>query len=520
MRIQNEGTGKSSWWVINPDAKPGKTHRRRAGSMETKTYEKKRGRVRKKTDTVKVSLDTCGSPIGGDNYFEALGFGDFRSRASSNASSCGHLSPIQALVDSDIHDNQVLSMSPSSWGTSMDEMPVLYHESDNFSNLLDSLVGGMKLSSQDSFPSDSSSMDIGPHANGLNMNSYRTGLCNDFKPLPQSYMTSIKESINESVNDATPCSNLPSPPPYHEVSPNIPTVIPSHQLHAANHLCFSDACKNANNAINSAHSRSPNLYPVSITDLITNHRPSTIKTKHQLAISFPEQLQQNCAYLHDFSSQVRSKFHQTGPQCTAGHCNERSCMGMSGLSNDSTSGHCGSSSHVAGYSYVQQQHPHPSGMSILREALTRDPTAYHDLISTCQYSMSVVDTCTLPASTSSSMKNVDFTLTSLQQLQDTSITSMRFSSAGEQNCSANYNMLNHRISTVQYPIVVNKNVNRSIPLDIDMESFMSVDNECDISGVDVDQVIKQELSLEGSLDFNFDNVNITPISMEGWSIVR
>ena len=23
MRIQNEGTGKSSWWVINPDAKPG-----------------------------------------------------------------------------------------------------------------------------------------------------------------------------------------------------------------------------------------------------------------------------------------------------------------------------------------------------------------------------------------------------------------------------------------------------------------------------------------------------------------
>lgn len=24
MRVQNEGTGKSSWWMLNPDAKPGK----------------------------------------------------------------------------------------------------------------------------------------------------------------------------------------------------------------------------------------------------------------------------------------------------------------------------------------------------------------------------------------------------------------------------------------------------------------------------------------------------------------
>lgn len=23
MRVQNEGTGKSSWWQINPEAKPG-----------------------------------------------------------------------------------------------------------------------------------------------------------------------------------------------------------------------------------------------------------------------------------------------------------------------------------------------------------------------------------------------------------------------------------------------------------------------------------------------------------------
>ncbi len=35
VRVQNEGTGKSSWWMLNPDAKPGgKTSRRRATSVE------------------------------------------------------------------------------------------------------------------------------------------------------------------------------------------------------------------------------------------------------------------------------------------------------------------------------------------------------------------------------------------------------------------------------------------------------------------------------------------------------
>nr|2MBF_A Chain A, Fork head domain containing protein [Brugia malayi] len=35
MRIQNEGAGKSSWWVINPDAKPGRNPRRqRSATLE------------------------------------------------------------------------------------------------------------------------------------------------------------------------------------------------------------------------------------------------------------------------------------------------------------------------------------------------------------------------------------------------------------------------------------------------------------------------------------------------------
>nr|CAD7462120.1 unnamed protein product [Timema tahoe] len=115
MRVQNEGTGKSSWWMINPDAKPGKSARRRATSMETSKFEKRRGRVKKKVDALRNGLipgpDTTPSPSsslseGLDLFPEsplhaATGFQlspDFRPRASSNASSCSRLSPIPAIM--------------------------------------------------------------------------------------------------------------------------------------------------------------------------------------------------------------------------------------------------------------------------------------------------------------------------------------------------------------------------------------------------------------------------------------
>uniref|UniRef100_A0A1A9WBY8 Fork-head domain-containing protein n=1 Tax=Glossina brevipalpis TaxID=37001 RepID=A0A1A9WBY8_9MUSC len=53
MRVQNEGTGKSSWWMLNPDAKPGKSVRRRAASMETSRYEKRRGRAKKRVEALR-----------------------------------------------------------------------------------------------------------------------------------------------------------------------------------------------------------------------------------------------------------------------------------------------------------------------------------------------------------------------------------------------------------------------------------------------------------------------------------
>ncbi|KAK0131643.1 Forkhead box protein O1-B [Merluccius polli] len=54
MRMQNEGTGKSSWWMLNPEGgKSGKSPRRRAASMDNNSkFAKSRGRAAKK----KVSL--------------------------------------------------------------------------------------------------------------------------------------------------------------------------------------------------------------------------------------------------------------------------------------------------------------------------------------------------------------------------------------------------------------------------------------------------------------------------------
>ncbi|XP_014254467.1 forkhead box protein O isoform X2 [Cimex lectularius] len=106
MRVQNEGTGKSSWWMINPEAKPGKSARRRATSMETSKFEKRRGRVKKKVEALRSGLDATPSPSSSvseslDLFPESPLHGfqlspDFRPRASSNASSCGRLSPIPA----------------------------------------------------------------------------------------------------------------------------------------------------------------------------------------------------------------------------------------------------------------------------------------------------------------------------------------------------------------------------------------------------------------------------------------
>nr|XP_023680536.1 forkhead box protein O1-A-like [Paramormyrops kingsleyae] len=112
VRVQNEGTGKSSWWMLNPEGgKSGKSPRRRAASMDNNSkFAKSRGRAAKK----KVSHqgrdggpDSPAPPFskwpGSPNSHSADDFEawtTFRPRTSSNASTLsGRLSPFLAEPD-------------------------------------------------------------------------------------------------------------------------------------------------------------------------------------------------------------------------------------------------------------------------------------------------------------------------------------------------------------------------------------------------------------------------------------
>ncbi|XP_071956458.1 forkhead box protein O4-like [Antedon mediterranea] len=152
VRVQNEGTGKSSWWMINPDAKPGKA-RRRSSSMETKNsnWEKKRGRAKKKVEAERAAK-WPNSPNSTDVDFPLDSpFDNFRSRASSNASSCGRLSPIMANLD---HDGPPLSPA-----TSLGPPPPSYESSigselSQVNELTESIAESMNLSTSSSLNSD------------------------------------------------------------------------------------------------------------------------------------------------------------------------------------------------------------------------------------------------------------------------------------------------------------------------------------------------------------------------------
>uniref|UniRef100_A0A914Z654 Forkhead box protein O n=1 Tax=Panagrolaimus superbus TaxID=310955 RepID=A0A914Z654_9BILA len=113
MRIQNEGAGKSSWWVINPDAKPGRNPRRRAQTMESTTkakLERSRRGARKRVEM--GTLRSGGSSAIGSTasimsheIFNDLddplnsNFDTFRGRTHSNLSAIGNTTRISPTVD-------------------------------------------------------------------------------------------------------------------------------------------------------------------------------------------------------------------------------------------------------------------------------------------------------------------------------------------------------------------------------------------------------------------------------------
>lgn len=122
MRIQNEGAGKSSWWVINPDAKPGRNPRRqRASTIDSTTkaqLDRKRRGARKKVMEMRAAGHSGVNSLAGsqasvvshdiyndDDSMQASGFEPmFRPRTQSNISVPGSSSRLSPTIDNTFDD--------------------------------------------------------------------------------------------------------------------------------------------------------------------------------------------------------------------------------------------------------------------------------------------------------------------------------------------------------------------------------------------------------------------------------
>nr|XP_023477297.1 forkhead box protein O1 [Equus caballus] len=154
IRVQNEGTGKSSWWMLNPEGgKSGKSPRRRAASMDNNSkFAKSRGRAAKKKASLQSGQEGAGDSPGSQfskwpaspgshSNDDFDNWSTFRPRTSSNASTIsGRLSPIMTEQD-DLGDGDVHSMYPPSAAKMASTLPSLSEISnpENMENLLDNL---------------------------------------------------------------------------------------------------------------------------------------------------------------------------------------------------------------------------------------------------------------------------------------------------------------------------------------------------------------------------------------------
>lgn len=155
IRVQNEGTGKSSWWMLNPEGgKSGKSPRRRAASMDNNSkFAKSRGRAAKKKASLQSGQEGAGDSPGSQfskwpaspgshSNDDFDNWSTFRPRTSSNASTIsGRLSPIMTEQD-DLGDGDVHSMVyPPSAAKMASTLPSLSEISnpENMENLLDNL---------------------------------------------------------------------------------------------------------------------------------------------------------------------------------------------------------------------------------------------------------------------------------------------------------------------------------------------------------------------------------------------
>uniref|UniRef100_A0AAV2JM13 Fork-head domain-containing protein n=1 Tax=Knipowitschia caucasica TaxID=637954 RepID=A0AAV2JM13_KNICA len=191
LKVQNEGSGKSSWWMLNPDGgKGGKAPRRRAVSMDNSKH-MKGARVRATKKKASVQADgSSGSPTSRSSD-ELDAWTDFRSRTDSNASSLsGRLSPILANLDPDSSP----SMSPCPSGLSDLPLSLSHGLADD---LMDHLLDNISLTASQQPPPGED--ELGPNGQVFTFpcGSPSSGYGALFSPSPLSLRASPMQTIQE-----------------------------------------------------------------------------------------------------------------------------------------------------------------------------------------------------------------------------------------------------------------------------------------------------------------------------------
>ncbi|NXH68328.1 FOXO3 protein, partial [Hydrobates tethys] len=243
VRVQNEGTGKSSWWMINPDGgKGGKAPRRRAVSMDNSNkYTKSRGRAAKKKAALQTAQETSedspsqlskwpGSPTSRSSD-ELDAWTDFRSRTNSNASTIsGRLSPILASAElDDVQDDDaplspMLYSSPSSLSPSVNkpctvELPRLTDMAGTMNlndgltdNLMDDLLDNITLppsqqsptggimQRSSSFPYGSKGSGLGSPSSSFNNTVFGPSSLNSLRQSPMQTIQENKQATFSSIS--------------------------------------------------------------------------------------------------------------------------------------------------------------------------------------------------------------------------------------------------------------------------------------------------------------------------------
>ncbi|KAK9534059.1 hypothetical protein VZT92_009134 [Zoarces viviparus] len=233
VKVQNEGTGKSSWWMVNPEGgKGGKAPRRRAVSMDNSKYIKgARGRATKKKASLQAAQEGSsesssslskwtGSPTSRSSD-ELDAWTDFRSRTNSNASTLsGRLSPILANLELDEvpDDDSPLSpmlysspssMSPSTGPTGLSDLAGTMNLNDGLSdNLMDDLLDNISLTaSQQPPPGEEENGDNGQGSSVFTFSSSGSSLgspAGSYVPNPlfsPPSITSLRQSPMQTIQE-------------------------------------------------------------------------------------------------------------------------------------------------------------------------------------------------------------------------------------------------------------------------------------------------------------------------------